>query len=225
MSRIARVVAVGFPHHITQRGNYRQDVFLDAHDRKQYLTWVREYSIKYGLSILAYCLMQNHVHFIAIPDRYDSLARVFNTAHMRYSQYFNRKLKQRGHLWQGRFYSCILDESHLILAARYIERNPVRAGLVKKPWQWFWSSATAHTNEKWDELIELGTLFGIIGMSCDSWKKYIDSQEEEKFLQRIRKCTFSGRPLGAMAFIERLEAKTGRRLRGLPIGRPKKGEK
>ena len=223
MPRIARVVAVGLPHHITQRGNYRQDVFTNPDDRRQYLAWIREYSIKYGLSILVYCLMQNHVHFIAIPNESDSLARTFNAAHMRYAQYFNKKLKQRGHLWQGRFYSCVLDEFHLMLAARYIERNPVRAGLVKKPWQWPWSSAIIHTNGKESRpFIELGDLFGIMGMSCGSWEKYIDSAEEENFLQRIRKHTFTGRPLGTMAFIERLQEKFSRRLYALPIGRPKK---
>lgn len=222
MSRIARVVSVGLPHHITQRGNYQQDVFFEPDDRRQYLSWIREYSLKYSLSILAYCLMQNHVHFIAIPHEIDSLAKTFNAAHMRYSQYFNRKLKQRGHLWQGRFYSCVLDEPHLLLAARYIERNPVRAGLVKKPWQWPWSSAISHANGKENGLIELGDLFGIIGMSCPSWAKYIDSPEEKNFLQRVRKHTLAGYPLGSMAFIEKLEAKFGRRLCALPIGRPKK---
>ncbi len=222
MPRIARVVAVGLPHHITQRGNYRQNVFLSEDDRRQYLIWVREYSIKYNLFILAYCLMQNHVHFIAIPNQSDSLAKTFNSAHMRYSQYFNNKLKQRGHLWQGRFYSCVLDEYHLMLAARYIERNPVRAGIAEKPWQWPWSSAISHTNEKGRGYIELEDFLGIIGMPCSSWKKYIDSAEEKNFLQRIRKHTFTGRPLGTTEFIERLEAKFGRRLCALPVGRPKR---
>jgi len=221
MPRIARIVAAGLPHHITQRGNYRQDVFSDADDFKQYLAWIKEYSLKYGLSILAYCLMQNHVHFIAIPIDNDSLARTFNTAHMRYSQYFNRKLRQRGHLWQGRFYSCVLDEPHLILAARYIERNPVRAGLVRKPWQWEWSSAIAHTDPKENGPIELGDFFGITGISYDYWKKYIDSIEEINILQSIRKYTFTGRPLGAATFVASLETKFRRRLCALPIGRPK----
>ncbi len=222
MPRIARVVAVGFPHHITQRGNYQQDVFLNAGDRKQYLTWIREYSIKYGLSILAYCLMQNHVHFIAIPAKDNSLAKTFNAAHMRYSQYFNKKLKQRGHLWQGRFYSCVLDESHLMLAARYVERNPVRAGLVKKPWQWEWSSALAHTSQKENGFIDLGDFFGTAGISYGTWEKYIDSLEEVNLLQGIRQHTFTGRPLGTTAFMKRLEVKFDRRLCALPIGRPKK---
>ncbi len=194
MPRIARVVAVGLPHHITQKGNYGQDVFLDEDDRKRYLAWIQKYSFKYGISILAYCLMRNHVHFIAIPVKDDSLAKTFNTAHMRYSQYFNKKLKQRGHLWQGRFYSCILDECHLMLAARYIERNPVRVGIVEKPWSWPWSSAAFHVNKRGNNFIELGNLFTITSMSPDSWEKYIDSGEEEGFLHYIRKHTSTGRP-------------------------------
>jgi putative transposase len=166
--------------------------------------------------------MQNHIHFIAIPNQPDSLSKTFHSTHMRYSQYFNSKLKQRGHLWQGRFYSCLLDETHLVLAARYIERNPVRAGLVEKPWQWPWSSALLHINEKKSSSIELEDLFGIIGMSCGSWKKYINSTEEKNFLQRIRRYTFTGRPLGRTDFIERLETQFGRKLCAPLMGRPKR---
>ncbi len=179
MPRIARVVAVGLPHHITQRGNYRQDVFLEDSDRSKYLAWIGEYSRKYNLSILAYCLMQNHVHFIGIPQKEDSLARTFNSAHMRYSQYFNKKIKAGGHLWQGRFYSCVLDEPHLLLAARYIERNPVRARLVKKPWEWEWSSALMHIDKR-RPMMELEDIFKIADMTHDSWKEYIDTKEEER---------------------------------------------
>lgn len=224
MPRIARIVAVGLPHHITQRGNYKQNVFLDDNNRKQYLSWIQEYSHKYDLSILAYCLMQNHVHFIAIPDREDSLAKTFNAAHMRYSQYFNKKMQAAGHLWQGRFYSCILDEPHLMVAAKYIERNPVRANVVKKPWEWKWSSTLAHTAKE-GSLIRLKNLFKIIDMSYESWKQYIDSEEEEKTLDNIRRHTLTGRPLGSMAFIENLEERFGRRLLALPRGRPTKKQK
>jgi putative transposase len=178
MPRIARVAAVGLPRHITQRGNYRQDVFLDDNDRKNYLLWIQEYSQKYHLSILTYCLMRNHVHFVAILQRGDSLARTFNASHMRYSQYFNRKMGGSGHLWQGRFYSCVLDEPHLLMTAKYIERNPVRTKLIKKPWEWIWSSAGAHTGSK-AGFIRLGNLFDLIDMSCQKWKQYIDSKEIE----------------------------------------------
>jgi putative transposase len=221
MPRIARVVASGLPHHVTQRGNYKQIVFNDATDREQYLAWIKKYSEEYGLSILAYCLMNNHVHFITIPDKLDSLAKTFNAAHMRYSQYFNRKSGQHGHLWQGRFYSCVLDEPHLILAARYIERNPVRAGLVKTPWQWQWSSAIAHINGQKNGPIKLGDLLGIIGVQKDYWQKYISSVESSGFLQEIRKYTLNGRPLGKPTFVDKLEAELKRNLSALPIGRPK----
>lgn len=221
MPHIARIVAVGLPHHITQRGNYRQDVFLDDNDRIQYLSWLKEYSTKFGLSILVYCLMQNHTHFIAIPSRKDSLSKTFNTSHMRYSQYFNRKRKVTGHLWQGRFYSCVLDEPHLMTAARYIERNPVRAGMVKKPWQWRWSSAQAHIDNK-RYLINLENLFKLIDMPEDSWREFIDSEDDPQTIEDVRKYTLSGRPLGTISFIEKLEKKFGRRLRALSKGRPKK---
>lgn len=222
MPRIARIVAVELPHHITQRGNYKQKVFSDDNDRRKYLSWIQEYSHKYNLSILVYCLVPNHVHFIAIPHREDSLAKTFNTAHMRYSQYFNKRIQTTGHLWQGRFYSCVLDETHLIVAARYIERNPVRANIIEKPWQWKWSSALAHINKEEKSSLKLTDLFKIIDMSYDSWKQYIDSKEDKKELDNIRTHTLTGRPLGTMTFIEELEKRFDRRLVALPKGRPKK---
>jgi len=223
MPRIARLVAPGFPHHITQRGNYRQDVFLDDGDRIKYLSWIQEYSLQHKLSLLAYCLMQNHVHFIAVPQREDSLAKTFNSAHMRYSHYFNKKLKVTGHLWQGRFYSCVLDEPHLLLAAKYIERNPVRAKLVAKPWQYQWSSAKAHIDNKEQSQLRLNNIFEIIDdMSIETWKDYIDSKEEKPAIDAIRMHTLTGRPLGTNKFIETLEKRFERRLIPLPIGRPRK---
>lgn len=221
MPRVARIVTVGLPHHITQRGNYGQNIFLDDNDRRQYIAWIEEYSKKYKLSIVAYCLMQNHVHFIAIPDRENSFARTFNTAHMRYSQYLNKKMQTRGHLWQGRFYSCVLDELHLIAASKYIERNPVRARIVRKPWEWKWSSASVHINKK-ESPFRLGELFKIIDMSYASWRQFIDSEEDEKTLDNIRKHTLTGRPLGSITFIEELEKIFNRKLVALPRGRPKK---
>ena len=122
MARVARVVAEGYPHHITQRGNNRQPVFNDDEDRKKYLALIKSHSKKYNLDILAYCLMINHVHFIAVPNTPDSLAKTFDFAHMRYSQYYNKKNGMCGHLWQGRFYSCVMDERHVYACARYIER-------------------------------------------------------------------------------------------------------
>jgi putative transposase len=153
MPRIARIVAPGHPYHVTQRGNYRQAIFRNDEDRARYLSWVNEYSRKFHLSVWAYCLMDNHVHFIVQPREEKSLAKVFSVAHMRYAQYFNKERKASGHLWQGRFYSCLLDEPYLMAAMRYVDRNPVRAKMVKSPSQWKWSSAAAHiggTDERVD---------------------------------------------------------------------------
>lgn len=221
MPRIARVVVPEMPHHITQRGNYQQLVFLDDSDRKQYLLWIKEYSQKYGVSILAYSLMDNHMHHVAIPKEKDSLARTFNTAHMRYSQYFNKKMGTKGHLWQGRFYSCVLDEPHLISTARYVERNSVRAGIVSKPCEWRWSSALDHIAEDRDKIITLGNLFDYIHIKQSSWKNFIESSDDKKIIDAIRKHTLTGRPLGSEEFVKGLERRFGRRLIALPKGRPK----
>jgi len=134
MPRIARAVAVGLPHHVTQRGNYGQDVFLCDADREAYLAWLADYAGRFGVKILAWCLMTNHVHFVAVPRREDSLARTFNATHMRHAHRMNRKSGLTGHLWQGRFFSCALGGRHLMTCARYIEQNPVRAGLAAEPW-------------------------------------------------------------------------------------------
>lgn len=222
MARTARIIGIELPHHITQRGNYKQDIFSDDKDRNKYLSWIEEYSAKHSLSILAFCLMQNHVHFVAIPHAKDSLAKVFKSVHMRYSQYFNKKNGVSGHLWQGRFYSCILDEKHLVCTARYIERNPVRANMVEKPWEWKWSSALAHIDNSKKSLIKLGDIYTYTDIPLNSWKRFIDSKDDAKDLEKIRKQTFLGRPCGNNAFIKFLETSLGVKLTPSSVGRPKK---
>lgn len=220
MPRIARVVAIGLPHHITQRGNYRQDVFKDNKDRENYLLWIQECCERFGVLILAYCLMSNHVHFIAVPKKENSLAKVFNTAHMKYSHYFNKKLKAAGHLWQGRFYSCVLDDGYLAVCAKYIERNPVRAKIVKYPWQWKWSSAGEHTGSAGNSIIKLADLFQAIDVKLCDWKGHISHSENKVEVDELRKHTLTGRPLGETEFIKKLEKLFDRRLIALPRGRP-----
>jgi putative transposase len=220
MARIARVVAVGHPHHITQRGNYRQEVFRDDKDRQKYLTFIQEYSCQYKLNILVYCLMSNHVHFIGIPEQEDSLAKTFNTAHMRYSQYFNKKMGAGGHLWQGRFYSCVLGETHLAIAARYVERNPVRAKLVKEAWQWQWSSAIEHSGKGHGNSITLGHLFSFIDGNEKEWKEFLKAHDDEREMAELKRQTMKGLPVGTDIFVKKLEKKLGKVLRAMPRGRP-----
>jgi putative transposase len=145
MARIARVVIPGAAHHVTQRGNNAQDVFFVDDDREVYLELLKQQSDKYGLEVVGYCLMTNHVHVLAKPLKEDSLANAIGRTHFVYTRYINRLHGRRGHLWQNRFYSCALDEGHFWLALRYVERNPVRAKIVRQAWEYPWSSAAVHT--------------------------------------------------------------------------------
>lgn len=224
MPRTARIVAPDYPFHITQRGNNRQNVFEDGKDKKIYLDLINEYSKKYDLSHLAYCLMDNHVHFISIPHNKNSLSRVFSVVNMRYSQYFNKKMDKSGHLWQGRFYSCVLGDGHLLVALRYVERNPVRAGMVKEAWNWEWSTAGEHIGKE-KGLLELTDLTKTVDINLRDWKKFLDTEEKEDELNKIRTHTKLGFPLGSKEFVNELSSKTGKLLNLIPRGRPKKKSK
>src|SRR5216684_3673816 len=144
MGRIARVVAQGLPHHITQRGNGRQVVFDDAKDRRVYLKLLQGYAEEYRLRVWAWCLMSNHVHLLAVPETSESLKRSLGQTHADYARYRNAQLATCGHLWQCRYYSCPVDEAGVWRVMTYIERNPVRAGLVDLAEDYAWSSARAH---------------------------------------------------------------------------------
>ena len=133
MPRIARVVAVAVPHHVTQRGNNRQQVFFTDSQRCLYLALLRQHAQRNHLEILGYCLMPNHVHAIVAPLVQTSLGHTFGRARSAYSRHLNRARNRSGHLWQNRFYSAPLGESHLIAALRYVDLNPLRAGLVGCP--------------------------------------------------------------------------------------------
>jgi putative transposase len=221
MPRLARTVVAGCAHHITQRGNNRQDVFFVDDDRYVYLELLREQASKYGLDIVGYCLMGNHVHIVGIPQAEDSLAKAVGRAHFRYTQYINRFHKRSGHLWQGRFYSCALDDRHFWPAMRYVELNPVRAKLCRKPWRYEWSSAGAHVDDKArSELLNLPRWYDMI--SAEQWRKELNAGIDETELGRLRVNTHTGRPLGSDSFISKLEKLLRRRVRSLPVGRPTK---
>lgn len=165
--------------------------------------------------------MDNHIHFIVQPLKETSLAKVFSVAHMRYAQYFNKERKVSGHLWQGRFYSCLLDEPYLMAAMRYVERNPVRAKMVNRPWQWKWSSAAAHISGT-DELVDVIGIKESAGVSMESWKEHIDTDDNGPDVEAIRKHTMTGRPLGRDGFIVELSRQLGCVISVLQRGRPGK---
>jgi len=221
MPRFARTVAVGYAHHITQRGNNRQEVFFVDDDRRVYLALLKEQADKYGLEVSGYCLMNNHVHLIAIPHAEDALAKAIGRTHFRYTQYINRFHRRSGHLWQGRFYSCALDERHFWLAMKYVELNPVRARLHRKPWRYAWSSAAAHVDAgATSDLLNLSEWYDRI--SAAQWRRELSVEMSEMDINWLRSKTYTGRPLGSDSFLSKLERVLGRRVRPLPVGRPKK---
>lgn len=216
MARIARVVVPGCPHHITQRGNRRQQTFFCDDDYLAYLDLMAEWCRKLQVVIWAWCLMPNHVHLIAVPQSEEGLARAIGEAHRRYTRRINFREKWRGHLWQERFSSFPMDEKHLLAAARYIEMNPVAAGLVSHPEKYRWSSAHAHLSGKDDALVQAAPLLEMVG----DWSSFLilSPPEELDLLQRHER---TGRPLGTDAFVERLELDMGRALQPQKPG-PKK---
>lgn len=221
MPRLARTVAVGFAHHVTQRGNNRQDVFLVEDDRRVYLQFLQEEADKYGLEIEGYCLMSNHVHLVVLPQREESLAKAVGRTHFRYTLYLNAFHQRSGHLWQGRFYSCALDRRQYWLAMKYVELNPVRARLCRKPWLYPWSSAAAHVDEKVPSAL-LDLTHWHKDMSGEQWRRELTEGIDETQLERLRLRTHTGRPLGSDGFLSKLETLLGRRVRPLPVGRPMK---
>jgi len=224
MPRLARIVLPGVPHHITQRGNNRQDVFFIDDDRRVYLDLLGQHAERFGLKVLGYCLMANHVHLIATPSAEESLAKAVGRTHFRYTQYVNRLHRRSGHLWQNRFYSCALDEVHLWRAMRYTERNPVRGKLVRAAWDYPWSSAAAHTGgDDASGLLDLAQWTRL--WRPVKWRAELRSPEDEQALSRIRLSTHRGRPLGSDSFLSKLERRLGRRLRPLPVGRPREATK
>lgn len=221
MARMARVVAVGRPHHVTQRGNRRLPTFFRENDYRLYLDLMAEWCCKFGLEIWAYCLMTNHVHLVAVPEREESLARVMGEVHRRYTSLVNKREGWTGHLWQGRFGSFVMDESHLLAAARYIERNPVSAGMVAAPGGYEWSSARAHLAARDDALVKVAPLLSMM----PDWESFLAEPDEKGFAEALGSHSRTGRPLGSQDFIEKLEQALGRRLRPGKPGPKKKRRK
>ncbi|MDJ0776987.1 MAG: transposase [Gammaproteobacteria bacterium] len=202
---MARLVAPGFPHHVTQRGNRRHRVFFSDQDFRFYLRLVHEARDRADIDIWAYCLMPNHVHFVVVPHNERSLVNFFSEAHRRYSRAINQRFEWRGHLWQERFHSSVLDEKHLLAAVRYVELNPVRANLCRKAEEWQWSSVHAHIRGSDDDIVSVSPMRLLV----PDWMGYLDTLDEEREAT-IRASTKTGRPCGDEALMARVEEITGR---------------
>lgn len=200
MARSARLVVPGYPHHVTQRGNRGQRTFFSERDYRAYLELIAVAKEQAGVEIWAYCLMPNHVHLIAVPAEKDSLALLFRYAHSRYTRRVNIRENWVGHLWQERFHSAVMDEQHLLAAVRYVELNPVRAGLCNRAAEWSWSSVHAYKSGVDTGIVTVAPMLSMVS----DWNMYLDTPESDREIERIRKYSRSGRPIGNEAFLEQI---------------------
>jgi putative transposase len=223
MTRRLRVVIPGWPHHVTQRGNHRQTVFFSAHDRIVYLRLLAEYFQRYGISLLGYNLMDNHIHHVDIPENKSSLADGVGQLHQDFSRWQNIQRGKTGHLWQNRFFSCPVEEEQVWQVLGYVELNPVRAGMVENAWDWEWSSARAHVTGSDSS--------GLLDMSY--WRRTFNEVEWRKYLEqllaneaintKIRRATAGGYFWGNDATARRLELELGKQLLPGRRGRKPRG--
>lgn len=219
MPRIARVSIPDVPVHVIQRGNYRQNIFEEDIDKEFYLKSFLHYRKKYKVKLFAWCLMDNHLHFILEPSDSDGLGKLFKSLNTRYSMYFNRKLKRKGRLFDYRFFSCLLDESHFYEGIRYVELNPYKAKMEADFGAYFWNSSQEHLkirNEYY--LNKLPKYFEV-----EDWYGYLkEGVGLNDISERIETHTMSGFPLGEESFVARISDNLGRDLKKKKRGRPKK---
>ena len=225
MGRIARIVAPGWPHHVVQRGNRRQQTFFSDEDYRAYLSLLVEWCGRWRTRIWAYCLMPNHVHLIVVPTEPEGLARAVGEAHRRYTRRINFREDWRGYLWQGRFSSFAMDEPYLLAATRYVERNPVKARLVARAEDWPWSSASGHVSGRGDAAAECAWLAELTAGWVCTWGEYLRDGDEAGLADRMRQMESTGRPLGDEGFLKNLTASLGRQLVPKKPGRRPKERK
>lgn len=206
MPRQARLVVPNNPVHITQRGNRKENIFRDDADKEFYIRSFLKYKKKYKVKLYAWCLMDNHVHFVIEPSDQIGLAKLFGALNTKYVRYFNKKHNLCGRLFGERFYSCLLDEEHFYEAIRYVELNPFRAKLEHVPGTYYWSSSLERLKTRSAYFLnKLPTYFLV-----NNWGEYLteliseDLQFFQKYWSGIRKNTISGKPLGKKSFIEKV---------------------
>lgn len=208
MARMARVVVPELPHHIIHRGNRRQNVFFRDEDKESYLSILRLQARLFALEVWSYCLMDNHVHLIVVPKDQGSLSQAIAETHKLYTRMINFREGWRGSLWEGRFKSMVMDERYVYAAVRYVERNPVRANIVKRAEEYLWSSARFRVKKQENPLLSDFYLLEEIS----DWPKYLEQEEDKDQLMRMRLQSLSGRPLGDTNFLRNLEERLGRTL-------------
>lgn len=220
LARIARLVVPGLPHHVTQRGNRRLNVFFSDDDYLLYLDLLSDRCRKAGVEIWSYCLMPNHVHMILTPSTPQGLGLALGETHRRYCGVINARLRVTGHLFQSRFGSVVMDEEHLMAAVRYVALNPVRARLVARAEDWRWSSVRAHLAGEDDAHVAVAP---ILSRCAGRFAELIDAEPEPDKMAALRAAETIGRPLGAESFLDKIATLTGRDARPAKRGPKKRG--
>lgn len=227
MARLPRLILPGQPHHVILRGNNRQAIFYSDLDRQQMLAMLAEVSTQYSVAIHAYVLMDNHFHLLLTPPAADALSRMMQALGRRYVGWFNARHQRSGTLWEGRFRAGLIEgERHLLACMRYIELNPVRAGLCAEPAQWPWSSAAHHLGVTRQPLItEHGQYWSLGNTPFEREHAYreflaqgVPSQEQFQYTEAVLR----GRPVGSPAFLKPLATDHAKVVTQRPRGRPRK---
>jgi putative transposase len=214
MARLVRMVVSGLPHHVTQRGNRRESIFLEDGDQEIYRDLLGEQVRKADVEVWAYCLTPNHVHLFLNPRQAHGVGRAVGEAHRRYTNFINARGRWTGHLFQSRFASVAMDESHLISAVCYVSLNPVRARLVARAEDWSWSSVRAHINGADDGLVTVRPGLDRI----PHFAEFLSTTEGQD-LGDLRLAEGSGRPVGTADFVTALERLLGRSIARRAPGR------
>lgn len=218
MPRTARLAVPNLAHHVTHRGNRRGAVFFDDEDRRVYLRWLAEAAERFELELWAYCLMTNHIHLLVLSPTAAALGRALGLLQGRYAQRINRQRKWSGHLWANRFFSHPIEGGSLPVVARYIERNPVRAGMVEQAEDYPWSSARSHCGLAGRGVLSpRSPLPDCIPDWC-AWLRRVDEPAEN----RLRECSRASLPLGSERFCAQIEQLLGRKILPRPWGRPRR---
>jgi putative transposase len=207
MARLARIVLPGIPHHITQRGNGRQQTFFSDDDYALYFDLLKKHAAATGVAVWSWVLMPNHVHLILVPQDQDGLRACLSKVHRAYAGHIHAREKRTGHFWQGRFGCVAMDEAHLMAAIPYVALNPVRARLVQRAVQWKWSSTHALLNPaKGDGMTDTGPVLE----RMEDFTAMLNAGEDDAASQALRRAETIGRPLGNDAFMAQIEAMNGR---------------
>lgn len=227
MARLPRYFIKGIPLHIILRGNNREPIFGNDEDRQFFKEVLLDAAKRYDLSVHAYVFMSNHVHLLASPGKEDSVPKVMQSIGRRYVQYFNFHYQRTGTLWEGRYRATVVDaENYLFECMRYIELNPVRAGMARHPREYAWSSYRANAQGKADVLVIPHGLYRRLARDEDerhaAYRELVKVPMDVELLAEIRECTNKGWALGSRRFQSKIERLTERRTAPLPKGRPKR---